>query len=148
MELRDLPYKINEAVRENVKEAVQKALQAPLRDRFRDLSEEDIKEMLHQRMFETVSYKSLLKRIVFYEALEVSMECAQRDEFLAEKDKSRKRRRDDQDPPPPPPDLDLSKRRRHNAGASGLSQPQAPQLLVTDIQKKDKNTKQNEQNRA
>ncbi|GKE58227.1 hypothetical protein Tco_1497412, partial [Tanacetum coccineum] len=30
LELRDLPYKINEAVRENVKEAVQIALQAPL----------------------------------------------------------------------------------------------------------------------
>ncbi|GJY32294.1 hypothetical protein Tco_0415789, partial [Tanacetum coccineum] len=50
-----------------------------------------------------------------------------RDEFLAEKDKSRKRCRDDQDPPPPPPDLDLSKRRRHDTGASGSSQPPAPQ---------------------
>ncbi|GKE68453.1 hypothetical protein Tco_1526525 [Tanacetum coccineum] len=56
-----------------------------------------------------------------------SMERAQRDEFLAEKDKSRKRRRDDQDPPPPPPDSDQSKRRRHDTGASGSSQPQAPQ---------------------
>ncbi|GJY59920.1 hypothetical protein Tco_0459812 [Tanacetum coccineum] len=60
LELRDLPHKINEAARENVKEAVQIDLQAPLRDRFKDLSEEDMKEMLHQRM----------------------------DEFLAEKDKS------------------------------------------------------------
>ncbi|GKA76567.1 hypothetical protein Tco_0783028, partial [Tanacetum coccineum] len=127
LELRDLPHKINEAVRENVKEAVQIALQAPLRDRFRDLSEEDMKEMLHQRMFETGSYKSLPEHIALYEALEASMECAQRDEFLAEKDKSRKRRRDDQDPPPPPPDSDLSKRRRHDTGASGSSQPQAPQ---------------------
>ncbi|GJV41060.1 hypothetical protein Tco_1419500, partial [Tanacetum coccineum] len=127
LELRDLPHKINEAVHENVKEAVQIALQAPLRDRFRDLSEEDMKEMLHQRMFETGSYKSLPEHIALYEALEASMERAQRDEFLAEKDKSRKRRRDDQDPPPPPPDSDLSKRRRHDAGASGSSQPQAPQ---------------------
>ncbi|GKE25157.1 hypothetical protein Tco_1436669, partial [Tanacetum coccineum] len=53
MEPRDLPHKINEAVRENVKEVVQIALQAPLRDRFRDLPEEDMKEMLHQRMFES-----------------------------------------------------------------------------------------------
>ncbi|GKF77761.1 hypothetical protein Tco_0230231 [Tanacetum coccineum] len=127
LELRDLPHKINEAVRENVKEVVQIALQAPHRDRFRDLSEEDIKEILHQRMFETVSYKSLPKRIALYEALEVSMECAQRDEFLIEKDKSRKRRRDDQDHPPPPPDSNLSKRRRHDAGASSSSPPQAPQ---------------------
>nr|GEU30327.1 histone deacetylase 14 [Tanacetum cinerariifolium] len=41
------------------------------------------------------------------EALEASIERAQRDGFLDEKDKSRKRRRDDQDPPRPPPDLDL-----------------------------------------
>ncbi|GKD06825.1 hypothetical protein Tco_1181799 [Tanacetum coccineum] len=39
LELRDLPHKINEAIRENVKEVVQIALQAPLRDRFRDLPE-------------------------------------------------------------------------------------------------------------
>ncbi|GKB54235.1 hypothetical protein Tco_0904988 [Tanacetum coccineum] len=69
-------------------------------------------------MFETGSYKSLPEHIALYEALEASMERAQRDEFLAEKDKSRKRRRDDQDPPPPPPDSDQSKRRRHDAGAS------------------------------
>ncbi|GKE61371.1 hypothetical protein Tco_1511738 [Tanacetum coccineum] len=55
LELRDLSHKINEAVCENVKEAVQIALHAPLRDRFRDLSKEDMKEMLHQRMFETRS---------------------------------------------------------------------------------------------
>ncbi|GJR29082.1 hypothetical protein Tco_1105314 [Tanacetum coccineum] len=106
LELRDLPHKINEIVRDNVKEAVQIALQAPLRDHFRDLSEEDMKEMLHQRMFETSSYKSLPEHIALYEALEASMKRAQRDEFLAEKDKSHKRRRDDQDPPPSPLDLD------------------------------------------
>ncbi|GJS08725.1 hypothetical protein Tco_0365521 [Tanacetum coccineum] len=49
LELRDLPYKINEAVYENVKEVVQIALQAPLRERFRYLSEEDMKDMLHQK---------------------------------------------------------------------------------------------------
>ncbi|GKF66049.1 hypothetical protein Tco_0192566 [Tanacetum coccineum] len=59
-------------------------------DRFRDLSEEDMKEMLHQRMFESGSYKSLPEHVALYEALEASMERAQRDEFLAEKDKSRK----------------------------------------------------------
>ncbi|GKE13186.1 hypothetical protein Tco_1416737, partial [Tanacetum coccineum] len=108
LELKDMPHKINEAIHENVKEAVQIALRAPLRDRFRDLSEEDMKEMLHQRMFEIGSYKSLLEHIALYEALKASMERAQRDEFLAEKDKSRKRRHDDQDPSPPPPDSDLN----------------------------------------
>ncbi|GJS64153.1 hypothetical protein Tco_0678717 [Tanacetum coccineum] len=107
LELRDLPHKIDEVVHENVKEAVQIALQAPLRDHFRDLSEEDMKEMLHQRMLESGTYKSLPEHIALYEALEAPIERAQRDEFLAKKDKSRKRHRDDQDPPPPP-DLDLN----------------------------------------
>ncbi|GJY54027.1 hypothetical protein Tco_0445691 [Tanacetum coccineum] len=53
LELRDLPYKIDEGVRENVKEVVQIALQAPLIEHFRDLPEADMEEMLHQRMFET-----------------------------------------------------------------------------------------------
>ncbi|GJY23642.1 hypothetical protein Tco_0397300 [Tanacetum coccineum] len=63
-------------------------LRAPLRDHFRDLSKEDMKEILHQRMFETSSYKSLLEHIALYEALKASMERTQRDGFLAEKDKS------------------------------------------------------------
>ncbi|GKB49258.1 hypothetical protein Tco_0900011 [Tanacetum coccineum] len=76
LELRDLPHKIDEAVRENVKEAVQIALHAPFRDRFRDLPEADMKEMLNQRMFEPGSYKSLSEHIALYEALEASMERA------------------------------------------------------------------------
>ncbi|GJR71438.1 hypothetical protein Tco_0083803 [Tanacetum coccineum] len=73
LELRDQPHKIDEAVLENVKEAVQIALQAPLRDRFRDLLEEDMKELLHQRMFESGTYKSLPEHIALYETLEASM---------------------------------------------------------------------------
>nr|GEZ10491.1 hypothetical protein [Tanacetum cinerariifolium] len=92
LELRDLPHKIDEAVRESVKKA---------------------------RMFETGTYKSLLEHVALYEALEASMERAKRDEYLTEKDKSHKRRCDDQDPPHPSPDSDLSKRRRHDTGASG-----------------------------
>ncbi|GKB92549.1 hypothetical protein Tco_0964821 [Tanacetum coccineum] len=79
--------------------------------------------MLHQRMFDSGTYKSLPEHITLYEALEASMAQAHRDEFLAEKDKSRKRRRDDQDPPPPPPDSDLIKRRRHGTGASEWLKP-------------------------
>ncbi|GJZ16955.1 hypothetical protein Tco_0553078 [Tanacetum coccineum] len=74
LELRDLPHKIDQTVNEAVKEVVQIALQAQLRERFRDLSEDNMKEILHDQM----------------------------DEFLSEKDKSRKRHRDDQDPHPPP----------------------------------------------
>ncbi|GKB78049.1 hypothetical protein Tco_0944944 [Tanacetum coccineum] len=120
LKLRDMPHKIYEAVHENVKEAVQIALQAPLRDRLRDLSEEDMKEMLHQRMFKTGSYKSLPEHIAFYEDLEASIEHSQRDEFLTEKDKSRKRRCDDQDPSPPQPNSD------QNAPSSSSKQQSGP----------------------
>ncbi|GKF83745.1 hypothetical protein Tco_0248643, partial [Tanacetum coccineum] len=115
-----IPYKIDETVYKTVKEVVHVALQAPLRDRFRDLPEANMKEMLHQRMFESGSYKSHPEHVIaLYEALEASMKCAQRDEFLAEKAKSCKRRRDDQEPPPPPPDSDTSKKIRHASDASG-----------------------------
>nr|GFA19514.1 hypothetical protein [Tanacetum cinerariifolium] len=46
------------------------------------------------------------------------------------KDKSRKRRRNDHEPPPPPSESDLSKRRQHDTGTSGSSQPQASQSLA------------------
>nr|GEV90305.1 retrovirus-related Pol polyprotein from transposon TNT 1-94 [Tanacetum cinerariifolium] len=109
LELIDLPHKIDEAVYEAVKEAVYIALQALLKDRFRELPEADMKEILPQRIFKSGSYKPFPEHVALYEALEASMERAQRDEFLAEKDKSCKRRRDDQDPHPPPlPDLDIT----------------------------------------
>nr|GEU29853.1 integrase, catalytic region, zinc finger, CCHC-type, peptidase aspartic, catalytic [Tanacetum cinerariifolium] len=95
------------------------ALQAPLRDRFKELPETDIKEILHQRMLETGTYKSLPKHVAIYEALKASMECANREELLTKMDKSRKRRRNGQDLPLSPPDLDLSKRRRQDTNASG-----------------------------
>nr|GEX76521.1 retrovirus-related Pol polyprotein from transposon TNT 1-94 [Tanacetum cinerariifolium] len=60
----DLPHKINQTVNKVVKEAVHIALQAPLRDRFRELPEADMKEILHQRMFESGSYKSLLNMLL------------------------------------------------------------------------------------
>ncbi|GKF73518.1 hypothetical protein Tco_0219850, partial [Tanacetum coccineum] len=64
-------------------------------------------------MFKSGTYKSLPEHVTLYEALEASMERANKDKFFAKTDKSRKRRRDDQDTRPPPPDLDLSKKRRH-----------------------------------
>nr|GFB90460.1 hypothetical protein [Tanacetum cinerariifolium] len=106
LELRDLPHKINQTVNEVVKKAVHIAFEASLRDHFRELPEADMKEILHQWMFESGSYKSLHAHIALYEALEASMERANKDEFFVENGKSRKRRRHDQDPPPPPPDSD------------------------------------------
>nr|GEV08434.1 zinc finger, CCHC-type [Tanacetum cinerariifolium] len=115
------------------KEAVHIALQAPLRDRFRELPEANMKEILHQRMFESGSYKSLPKQVALYEALEASMKWENMDEFLAEKDKSRKRHHDDQDPLPPPLDLDPSNKRRHDLGASGSTHP-LKKLSKTDLE--------------
>nr|GEX12222.1 retrovirus-related Pol polyprotein from transposon TNT 1-94 [Tanacetum cinerariifolium] len=60
--------------------------------RSRELPEVDIKEILHQQMFESGSYKLLSKHIALYEALEASMERANRDEFFAKKDMPHKRR--------------------------------------------------------
>ncbi|GJT35638.1 hypothetical protein Tco_0926057 [Tanacetum coccineum] len=74
LELKDLPYKINQTVNEAVTEAVHVALQAPFRDRFKELPEADIKEILHQWMFESGTYKSLLEHVALYEALEAYME--------------------------------------------------------------------------
>nr|GEW19201.1 hypothetical protein [Tanacetum cinerariifolium] len=96
-------------------------------DRFRELPEANMKEILHQRMFESGSYKSLPDHVALYEALEASMKRANREVFIVVKDKSRKRRHDDQDPPPPPPDSDLNKKKRHDSDASGSKQPPAPQ---------------------
>ncbi|GJS23868.1 hypothetical protein Tco_0452500 [Tanacetum coccineum] len=98
-----------------------------LRDRFRELPEADMKEILYQWMFESGTYKSLPEHVALYEALEASMERANRDEFLVEKDKSRKMRCDDQDPPLPLPDSDLSKKKRHDSSTLGSKQPPAPQ---------------------
>nr|GEW05388.1 retrovirus-related Pol polyprotein from transposon TNT 1-94 [Tanacetum cinerariifolium] len=106
LELKDLTQKIDESVCESMKKVVHIALQAPLRDCFRELPEADMKEILYQWMFESGSYKSLPEHVALYEALKAYMERAQRDEFLAEKD---------------------NKRRRHENGAFGSSQPQAPQ---------------------
>ncbi|GJV81786.1 hypothetical protein Tco_1517656 [Tanacetum coccineum] len=112
LDLRDLPHKINQIVNEVVKEAVHVALQAPLKDRFRELTEADMKEILHQRMFESGTYKSLPKH-----------------------DKSRKRFHDDQDPPPPPPDSNPSKKRRYasDAAAPHSEQPVEDVPIPDDV---------------
>ncbi|GKF31170.1 hypothetical protein Tco_0100968, partial [Tanacetum coccineum] len=73
---------------------------------LRDLPHK-INQTVNKVMFESGTYKSVPEHVALYKALEASMEWANRDEFLAEKNKSRKRRHDDQDPPPPPPDSDL-----------------------------------------
>ncbi|GKD28365.1 hypothetical protein Tco_1239143 [Tanacetum coccineum] len=69
LENHDLYSKIDKQVNEAVKEDVHNALQAPLRERFRDLSEFQMKEILHNRMFESNSYRSHPDHTTLYEAL-------------------------------------------------------------------------------
>nr|GEV76248.1 hypothetical protein [Tanacetum cinerariifolium]GEX62080.1 hypothetical protein [Tanacetum cinerariifolium] len=117
---------IDNYVNETVKEAVQNALQAPVRERFKELSEFEMKEILRDRMFESGSYRSQPEHAALYNALEVSMDRENREEFFEATTKSRKRRRDDQDPLlPPPKDSDQNKKKRHDSDASASKQPQA-----------------------
>nr|GFA12081.1 E-beta-farnesene synthase [Tanacetum cinerariifolium] len=119
----DIPNQVSKAVDEVVMDAVDWAMQAPLRNRFRDLPEADMKEILHQRMWETDSYKTHKDQMQLYEALEKSMNYDRSEELLkdlAEARQKKKKRRDSpktppgspphQPPPPPPP-----------AGPSGAS---------------------------
>nr|GEY81298.1 hypothetical protein [Tanacetum cinerariifolium] len=112
----DIPQQVSKAVDEIVTDAVDWVIQAPLRNRFRDLPETDMKEILHQRMWETNAYKAHEDHMMLYEALKKSMNCDHTDELLkdlAEARKKKKKRRDlpkmppgsppHQPPPPLPP---------------------------------------------
>ncbi|GKD15943.1 hypothetical protein Tco_1205101 [Tanacetum coccineum] len=124
LENHDLYSKIDKYVNEVVKEAVHNALQAPLRERFRDLFEFEMKEILHDRMFESGSYRSYPEHTALYDALKLFMDHEKIEEFKEATVKSRKRCRDDQDPPPPPPiDSDQSKNKRHDSDALASKQP-------------------------
>ncbi|GKE71468.1 hypothetical protein Tco_1529540 [Tanacetum coccineum] len=121
LEHHDLYSKIDKQVNEVVKEAVHNALQAPLHERFRDLFEFQMKEILHDRMFESNSYRSHPDHTTLYEALELSMQRENNDELHAELTKSQKRRRDDQDPPPPTlKESNRSKKKKHDSDISAL----------------------------
>nr|GEW76484.1 hypothetical protein [Tanacetum cinerariifolium] len=111
LENHDLYLKIDKQVNKVIKEVIHNALQALLCERFKDLSEFQMMEILHDRMFESGSYKSHPDHKTLYEALEVSMQRENNDELHEALTTSRKRRRDDQDPPPPPP-MDLTEARR------------------------------------
>ncbi|GJZ96437.1 hypothetical protein Tco_0668771 [Tanacetum coccineum] len=131
LENHDLYSKIDNYINETVKEAVHNALQAPIRERFKELSEFEMKEILRDRMFESGSYRSHPEHTALYNALELSMDRENREEFIEAMTKSRKRRRDDQDPPPPPPkDSDQSKKKRHDSDASTSKQPPVQKSLT------------------
>ncbi|GKB98260.1 hypothetical protein Tco_0984397 [Tanacetum coccineum] len=107
----------------------------PLLQSFQDLTESEMKQMLHKRMFESGSYKEHPEHAEFYDALEKSMSRNNMDALHEELSKKRKRHHDDQDlpsspnddhqdsPPPPRRDSNQSKKRRHDSDASGSTQP-------------------------
>nr|GEU37760.1 copia protein [Tanacetum cinerariifolium] len=77
-------------------------------------------------MFKSGSYQSQPEHTTLYEALEASMVCENREEFVDAMAKSRKRRHEDQDPPPPPlKDPDQNKKKRHDSDTSTSDQSQA-----------------------
>ncbi|GJX34433.1 hypothetical protein Tco_0245990 [Tanacetum coccineum] len=108
----NIPHQVSKVVNEIVTDAVDWAIQAPLRDRFRDLPEADMKEILHQRMWETL------------------------EKLMAPRRKKKKRQDSPKTPPgspphePPPPPPPAGPSRTSGAsgasGASGSSQSQPP----------------------
>ncbi|GJZ41876.1 hypothetical protein Tco_0588762 [Tanacetum coccineum] len=76
------------------------------KDRFRDLSEADMKEILHHRMWESNSYQAHEDHKMLYEALEKSMARDHTDHLLtdlAEAQRKKKKRRDSPKTPPGSP---------------------------------------------
>nr|GEW62268.1 hypothetical protein [Tanacetum cinerariifolium] len=111
----DIPQQVSKAMDEIVTDAVDWAIQAQLRPRFRDLPKADMKEIIHQRMWETNSYKTHEDYMMMYEALEKSMNRDHTDELLKDLAGVRKKKKKSRDspntplgspphqPPPPPP---------------------------------------------
>nr|GEZ97486.1 hypothetical protein [Tanacetum cinerariifolium] len=113
LEQLDIPQQVCIAVSEVVTNAVDWAMQAPLRNRFRDLPEADMKEILHQRMWETESYKSHEDHMQLFEALEKSMNRDHSKELAQDLAEARKKNKKSHESPkmplgspshqPPPP---------------------------------------------
>ncbi|GJZ02358.1 hypothetical protein Tco_0520319 [Tanacetum coccineum] len=133
LENQDIPNQVSKAVDEIVTDAVDWAMQAPLRERFRDLPEADMKEILHNRMWESKSYQTHEDHMTLYEALEKSMARDNRDQLLSDLAEARKKKKKRQgspktppgSPPHPPPPAGPS-RTSGASGASGSSQSPPP----------------------
>nr|GEX00009.1 hypothetical protein [Tanacetum cinerariifolium] len=133
----DIPQQVSKAVDKIVTDAVDWAIQASLRNRFRDFPKADMKEIFHQRIWETNSYKAHEDHMMLYEALEKYMNRDQTDEplkDLVEARKKKKKRRDSlktppgspPHQPPPPPLPGGASGTLGSLGASGSSQVPPP----------------------
>nr|GEX97492.1 hypothetical protein [Tanacetum cinerariifolium] len=113
----------------------------------RDLPEADMKEILHQRMWETESYKSHEDHIQLYEALEKSMNHDHSEELaqdLAEACKKKKKSRESpkmppgSPPPPTPPAGPSGASGAHRAFGSSQVPPPPPTPLSTNQERQSK----------
>nr|GEZ74601.1 hypothetical protein [Tanacetum cinerariifolium] len=93
LEQLDIPHQVSKPVDEVVTNAVDWAMQAPLYNHFRDLPEADIKEIFHQRMWETDSYKTHKDHMQLYEALEKSMNHDHTEELTKDLAEARKKKK-------------------------------------------------------
>nr|GEU95609.1 hypothetical protein [Tanacetum cinerariifolium] len=137
LEQLDIPHQVSKAVNEVVTDAIDWAMQASLQNLFRDLPEADIKEILHQRMWETDFYKSHEDHMQLYEALEKSMNRDHSEELTKDLDEACKNKKKSRESPktplgspphqlpPPPPPVGPSGASR-SFGASGSSQVPPP----------------------
>nr|GEY64148.1 hypothetical protein [Tanacetum cinerariifolium] len=116
LEQLDIPQQVSKAVSEVVTDAIDWAMQAPLRNRFRDLPEADIKEIIHQRMWETESYKTHEDHTQLFEALEKSMNRDHSEELASS-----------QVPPPPPPPLSTNQ----ESPSKGSATPSSSQTATS-----------------
>ncbi|GJX33332.1 retrovirus-related pol polyprotein from transposon TNT 1-94 [Tanacetum coccineum] len=107
------------------------------RERFRDLPEANMKEILHNRMWESKSYQTHEDHMSLYEALEKSIARDNRDQLLSDLAETRKKKKKRQGspktpsgspphPPPPPPPLTGPSGISGASGASGSSQSPLP----------------------
>nr|GEU94305.1 histone deacetylase 14 [Tanacetum cinerariifolium] len=91
----DIPQQVSKVVDEIVTDEVDWAIQDLLRNRFREFPKADMKEILHQQIWETNSYKANEDHMMLYEALEKSMNHDHTDELLKDLDKARKKKKRD-----------------------------------------------------
>ncbi|GKC75256.1 hypothetical protein Tco_1126030, partial [Tanacetum coccineum] len=130
----DIPNQVSKAVDEIVTDVVDWAMHTPLRERFRDLPEADMKEILHNRMWESKSYQTHEDHMTLYEALEKSMARDNKDRLLLDLAEARKKKKKRQDSPKtpsgsplhPPSPLAGPSGTSGASGASGSSQSTPP----------------------
>nr|GEZ18362.1 histone deacetylase 14 [Tanacetum cinerariifolium] len=99
----DILQQVSIAINEVVTDAVDWAMQAPLRNRFRDLPEADMKEILHQRMWESDSYKSHEDHMQLFEALEKLMNRDHSEKLAQDLAEARKKKKKSRESPKTPP---------------------------------------------